>query len=383
MNTTTTKTPAQAMTVQQKPADPEDRKPTASEFEIVLQRDHDGVFSHPVLFDHAQRVAKLLVASPMAPEVIRGPANVGTAVIVIDMSTRLRMNPLMVAQSIYKVYDKHGWESKFQIACANCSPKFEPLMWDVRKLGKKTVQYGQGKVEIDDIEFICWTVQKGEKLTKRTDGKRWTCDLAKEAGYVVYDGPPVTLTMAVEEGWYTKNGSKWRTMPDLMGRYRSAAFFVRLHAPELTMGMPTVDELVDIAPEKPATPAPKIEAPSFITLPPVAATPEPPAPANVASLPEEEPEPPKDANEERRTTPQGDTAAKVDPTAHLDSKGVLDLLFEFMKRDGVTEDQVLGHLKAVKVAKHHKELAELSDSKCRTLAAAWDREVVEIRKIQI
>ena len=51
--------------------------------------------------------------------------------------------------------------------------------------------------------------------------------------------------MAKEEGWLNKAGSKWKTMPELMLRYRAAAFFSRLYCPEITMGMHTVEEIQD------------------------------------------------------------------------------------------------------------------------------------------
>ena len=52
--------------------------------------------------------------------------------------------------------------------------------------------------------------------------------------------------MAKEEGWSTKAGSKWKTMPELMLRYRSATFFGRLYAPEILMGMHSADEVQDV-----------------------------------------------------------------------------------------------------------------------------------------
>jgi len=36
-------------------------------------------------------------------------------------------------------------------------------------------------------------------------------------------------------------------MPELMLRYRAAAFFGRLYAPEILMGMQTAEEVADIA----------------------------------------------------------------------------------------------------------------------------------------
>ena len=59
------------------------------------------------------------------------------------------------------------------------------------------------------------------------------------------------MDMAKAEGWVDKSGSKWKTMPELMMRYRAAAFFGRLYAPEITMGMHSVEEIVDIQHEEP------------------------------------------------------------------------------------------------------------------------------------
>ena len=58
-------------------------------------------------------------------------------------------------------------------------------------------------------------------------------------------GSRVTLAMAKDEGWSTKSGSKWKTMPEQMMMYRAAAFFVRAYAPEISMGLQTADELAD------------------------------------------------------------------------------------------------------------------------------------------
>ena len=56
----------------------------------------------------------------------------------------------------------------------------------------------------------------------------------------------ITIAMAKAEGWYSKTGSKWQTMPEQMLRYRSAAFFVRAYAPEISLGIATDDEARDI-----------------------------------------------------------------------------------------------------------------------------------------
>jgi len=77
----------------------------------------------------------------------------------------------------------------------------------------------------------------------------------KASGETV-EGPVVSMAMAKAEGWSTKSGSKWLTMPELMLRYRSAAFFARLYAPDITLGMQTAEEVEDITPpERNVTPA--------------------------------------------------------------------------------------------------------------------------------
>jgi hypothetical protein len=55
-------------------------------------------------------------------------------------------------------------------------------------------------------------------------------------------------------------------MPALMLRYRAAAFFARLYAPDITLGMMTSDEAIDTPVEREVTPA---KIPTFLDAPPV------------------------------------------------------------------------------------------------------------------
>ena len=54
------------------------------------------------------------------------------------------------------------------------------------------------------------------------------------------------MAMAKKEGWVSKSNSKWQTMPDLMIRYRAAAFWGRLYIPELLVGLQTQEEVIDV-----------------------------------------------------------------------------------------------------------------------------------------
>jgi hypothetical protein len=231
------------------------------EFERLLNKQHlpVGVFDDPKEFAHAQRVAKMLVGSQLMPEHFRGDENLGSAVIAVDIAFRLRLNPLLVAQQIYMVHGRPGFSAQFVIAVMNTSAKFGKLRYDVKERGEKKVVAnftewlgGQktrktAELTIQDQQCIAWTLDGNNELPKGIN----TLQAAREAGLAVLEGPAVSVEMAVKEGWYVKDGSKWPTMPGLMLRYRAATFFGRLYAPELTMGLPTVDELEDMPPAEP------------------------------------------------------------------------------------------------------------------------------------
>jgi hypothetical protein len=183
-------------------------------------------------FAHMQRVAKVFSASVLVPETFRGEQNIANCVIALDMAKRLGANPLAVMQHLYIVHGKPGWSSQWIIGAINTCGRFEPLRFDVT-----------GKA--DAKECVAWTVTKGVRLP---DGVR-TLAQAREYDVAIFESPAVSIAMAKAEGWYGKSGSKWKTMEDLMLRYRAATFFGRLYAPELLMGMKSVEEIVDIESE--------------------------------------------------------------------------------------------------------------------------------------
>ena len=187
-------------------------------------------------------MAKLLTSSSIVPQSYRD--NIADSVIALEMANRIGANPLAVMQNLYIVHGRPAWSSQFLISCINASGKFTPLRY------KMTGARGS-----DEWGCFAWAVDKsGERL----------------------EGPEVTIGTAKAEGWLQKNGSKWKTMPELMLRYRAATLFARLFAPELTMGIQTDDEVIDISPivtdpvraAKPAKvtpPEPQFSAPQLAT----------------------------------------------------------------------------------------------------------------------
>ena len=76
---------------------------------------------------------------------------------------------------------------------------------------------------------------------------RCTAYTSEKNGDEILEGTPVDLVMAIKEGWYTKAGSKWQTMPLKMLKYRAASFWANEYAPEISMGIYTTEENEDMA----------------------------------------------------------------------------------------------------------------------------------------
>jgi len=167
------------------------------------------VFDSAENFELAQRVAKSLSASNLVPVAYRN--DISNTLIALEIANRIGASPLMVMQHLYIVNGSPSWSSTFLISAINTSGRFEPLRFKIS---------GKG----ENLSCIAWTKDKNGELL---------------------ESPEVTMQMAKLEGWVQKKGSKWQTMPELMIRYRAAAFFSRLHCPEITMGMQTTEEVID------------------------------------------------------------------------------------------------------------------------------------------
>ena len=167
-------------------------------------------------FAAIQRCARLLSSSPLVPTTFQGEKGLPSCVIALNLASRLQADPLMVMQNLYVVQGRPSWSSKFLIATFNQCGRFTAIRYQM-----------EGEPGTDNYGCRAWATEKatGEKLT----------------------GPLVTIAIAKKEGWFAKNGSKWQSMPDQMLRYRSAAWFINTIAPELSMGLPTSDEVQDFA----------------------------------------------------------------------------------------------------------------------------------------
>lgn len=163
-------------------------------------------------FEALQRIAKMFASSTVVPDTFRG--NLGNCAIATEMAMRMRASPLMVMQNLDVIYGRPSWRAKFLIACFNQCGRFEAVSYE-------------------------WS---------GTEGKDdWACRaLSKElATNKLIRGPKISIALAKEEGWYDKKGSKWKTIPELMLMYRASAWMINTTAPEISMGLPTGEEVHD------------------------------------------------------------------------------------------------------------------------------------------
>lgn len=169
-------------------------------------------FTSNANWELAQRIGKAFASSTLVPEAYRN--NLANCIVALEMANRMGASPLLVMQNLYIVHGNPGWSSKFLIASFNQCGRFSALRyeWNAERNACRA-----------------WAVEKatGERI----------------------DGPLVSVEMAKAEGWSTKSGSKWKTMPELMLMYRAAAFLIRTYAPEISMGLRTDDEIIDTVEE--------------------------------------------------------------------------------------------------------------------------------------
>lgn len=213
-------------------------------------------FFNPQHLATMQRVGKMFANSELVPEMYKISDNnpeekaIANCVVAIEIATRIGASPLMIMQNMVPIYGKPSWSSKFLISTVNTCGRFESLKFKFEDLGElKNFKYkeyvsewvqGQGgkkykkteQVEkvlpgpVQNIQCIAYTTAKGSKD--------------------ILESSPVSVGMAINEGWYTKSGSKWVTMTRQMLMYRAASFWTSTYAPELSMGMKTEDEIRDI-----------------------------------------------------------------------------------------------------------------------------------------
>lgn len=186
-----------------------------------------AAFSSQGNFEAAQRMAKALASSDLVPEAYRG--KLPNCLIAMELASRIGVSVFAAMQNLDIIHGRPSWRSQFLIATVNGSGRFSPLRYQF---------FGTPNTDTWGCRCVAKDRESGEECI----------------------GPDITVALAKAEGWYQKNGSKWKTLTQLMLSYRAAAFWTRLYAPELSLGMSTVEEADDIY----AHSAPTVELPASV-----------------------------------------------------------------------------------------------------------------------
>jgi hypothetical protein len=216
-------------------------------------------------FALAQRICKAYMTSNSVPAAFRAinikrekrgndyvdveivnEAALGNSLVAMETAMAVGVTLSAVMQNANMIEGHLTWSGKYVIAAINASGRFSPLRFRIENRGpintawkekgtwdRENKRYNmiEHPITIENIVCTAWAYVMDGK--KRTDE--------------VIEGAPVSMRMAVEEGWYAKPGSKWQgDMKDLMMQYRAGSFFGNVHAPDVIMGMgKTTEEIED------------------------------------------------------------------------------------------------------------------------------------------
>ena len=128
-----------------------------------------------------------------------------------EMAKRLNAPLATVGNNMVFVSGNFGWSGQF----------YASLVYQSKKWTEVNYVYLNGKDYKDGVQV------EGIRPNGRIDY-----------------GTPVTPEMVKGEGW--DRNPKWKTMPDLMYKYRAMSFFGKTYCPEATMGLQTGEELQDM-----------------------------------------------------------------------------------------------------------------------------------------
>lgn len=178
---------------------------------VVTQTGELNLFNPDVL-KNLEALSTKVAQSSLIPAHYRGkPAD---CFIALYRAGRAGVDPFAWMEQTYVVHNKLGMQAQLVIALLNSSGQFKNnVQWNI----------AGDESDITKMSATAWVIRKDTEI--------------KCEGYC-------SFSMAEAEGWVTNN-AKWRTLTRLMLMYRSAAFLMRTHCPEIGLGIKTVDEIED------------------------------------------------------------------------------------------------------------------------------------------
>lgn len=160
-------------------------------------------------FESMLKLAEIFSRTKMVPAHFQGKPD--DCFVAIQMAQRMGVDPMMALQNVYVVGGKPGLSGALVISLINNSGKLKG------RVGFRV----EGKAESLAVTAHGTLASTGEEV-------EFTASMA----------------MAKAEGW-DKN-PKYRSMPEVMLRYRAATFLARFNFPEVILGMHSSDEWEDV-----------------------------------------------------------------------------------------------------------------------------------------
>lgn len=173
---------------------------------------NSSVFTSLQNFKDAFMIGKYFSQSSLVPQSYQNKPM--DCAIAVDIANRMGVSPMFVMQNLWVVRGIPSWSGQACMGIIKACKRYK------------------------DAKYV-YTGERGKDT--------WGCYvMATEVstGQTV-KGAEVTIDMAKKEGWYSKNGSKWQTIPELMLGYRAATFFARLYCPNELMGFKVEGEVED------------------------------------------------------------------------------------------------------------------------------------------
>jgi hypothetical protein len=170
-------------------------------------------------FEMAQRMAKSLASSTLVPKIYQGQDGLANCLIALELSSRMKISPMVVMQNMVPIYGRPSWSSQFLIGTVNACGRFSPLRYIFDNEDEPTSCYCEAK------DLASGEILRGEKIT---------------------------IAMAKAQGWWSRKDSKgaetskWPTMTGQMLRFRAASWWVRVFCPEISLGLGTQEEAIDV-----------------------------------------------------------------------------------------------------------------------------------------
>lgn len=171
-----------------------------------------AAFASAKNYTAARAMAEALAATDIVPKQYQN--NPSNCLVALELANRTGASVMMVMQNLYVIEGKPSWSSTFLLGAINSCGRFTPIRYEFEGTPSQN-------------GWRCRAVATDIKTGDRLDGE-W-----------------ITWEMVKAEGWLNKKGSKWQTIPGQMMRYRAVAFWSRVYAPDVSLGMHAADEVED------------------------------------------------------------------------------------------------------------------------------------------